>query len=100
MPMKKSDLIPLATNSFFKDNDGELVNVTDYRTVESEISRLALSGCGEAAQRLENSCEDGNDDGSGYVEVDPTNVVMVKNGKTESAVAFVKNTLDKIENPN
>lgn len=88
--MKKSDKIPLATSTTTIDTDGERVSVVDTRSVESEIERLLACGCLEAAQRLENSCEDGEDDNrTGYVEIDPTNVVVAKVGKRDVPVAFV-----------
>jgi hypothetical protein len=97
--MKKSDLIPLESKTTTVDADGERIAVADTRSVESEIARLQAMGCLEAAQRLENSCEDGKDDGSGYVEVDPTNVVLQTVGKHSVPVAFVftKSLVSEVE---
>jgi hypothetical protein len=87
--MKKSDLIPLNSNTTTVDADGEIIVKPETRSVAEEIERLRHMGAGGFAQLLENSCDDGKDDGSGYVEVDPTNVVIQTVGKRSVPVAFI-----------
>jgi len=70
--MKTTDKIPLNETLQVSDGAGGVVTAQASRTVLEEIERLRSCGMLEAAQRLENSCDDTVIDDGRYVEIDPT----------------------------
>lgn len=56
--MKLSDHIKLNTSVSVANAEGRVVQASETRSVADEIKRLRELGAFEAAQRIENSCED------------------------------------------